>query len=251
MKVIALFTFKELLYQRLIHVVFFSVIFLIGVSFLIGELSLGQRPRILFHFGFSLLEVSLVGLSLFMGSSLISKEIESQTCLMTMARPIERYHFYLGKWFGIFILNLFIFSILSCFLWVMVGVEYSLAIFLMVGFGVFMEGAVLSSLSLFICLFVRPMVSFFFGIVVFIMGHWLIDLHYFAEKSKNGLYLFFAQVSHYIFPQLYRMNWRSFYLLENNLVSYEEFLMTAIHGFGWVILLLTIGVYHFRRKDLV
>ncbi len=248
---IGLFTFRELIRQRLIHVSLFVAILFFAISFFVGSLSMEQGSRILFHFGFSAIQITLVGISILLGSNLIPKEIERQTCLIILARPIERFQFFVGKWIGVAAVNFCVCSLLTILLWLIVGTEYSLFFFIKVGFGIFFESLILLALAFWCSQFLRPAISLFFTVGIFILGHWLTDLMYFAEKSKSDSYVLFAKIIQNVVPQLYRTDWKSFYLLEKNLISSLEFFAVTLHSFGWTILLLFLGSLTFRRKDLV
>ena len=251
MMVIGLSTFRELIRQKLIHTVFFIAILLFGVSSLVGSLTFDEEARILFHFGFSAIQISLLGISLLVGVNLLPREIERQTCLIVLSRPISRMEFFIGKWLGVVAINFSVAFLLTFMLWPLVGVHYPILIFLKVGSGIFFESLILSALAFFGSQFLRPAISLFLTLGVFILGHWLPDLLFFAEKSKNALYLQLAKVVHVVIPQLYRTDWKSFYFLEHNLISNIDFFSVTLHAMGWTLFLLLLGTWSFRRKDLV
>jgi Cu-processing system permease protein len=251
MKTIALSTFRELIRERLVHIVFFIALILFALSFVLGSLSFDEQARILFHLGFASIELALVGISIFVGTSLLPKEIERQTCLIVLSRPIDRAQYYCGKFFGVALINAVIAFILTLLLWIICGPAFSLLHFLMVGCGAFFESLILLALAFLASLFLRPAVALFFTIGIFLVGNWLNDLAYFSEKSKDPAFIFLGRATHEILPQLYRTNWRSFYILENRLLSGTEFLGVTLHVFGWTLGLILIGTFIFRRKDLV
>ena len=101
-------------YQELIRAKFFFVglifaLILVTLSYLLGNLSFEEEKRILFNLGSSGIEFVTIGLGLFAGANLVSKEIELRTCQIILTRPLSRSYFLLGKWLG---LVLFIFVIL-------------------------------------------------------------------------------------------------------------------------------------------
>ncbi len=251
MILIGLSTFRELLRQKLVHIILFLAGLILAVSFMAGTLSLGEEDRILFHFGFSAVQLALVGISLFVGSITIPREIERQTCLIVLTRPIDRLQFYLGKWLGVAAVNAVIVVSLTLILWFAVGVKDSFWTVSKVGLGIYFESLILLALAFWSSMFLRSAISLFFSMGIFILGHWLNELVYFAEKSKIEINILLSKVIHAIVPQLYRTDWKSFYLLENNLISSTEFLTVTLHAAGWILLLLVLGVWNFRRKDLV
>jgi ABC-type transport system involved in multi-copper enzyme maturation permease subunit len=251
MRTIALTTFRELIRQKLIHVAFFIALILFALSFLLGSLSFDEQTRILVHFGFSSIQLAVVGISLFIGTHLLPKEIERQTCLIVLSRPIDRAQFYIGKFLGVALINLTIVLILTSVLFLACGLSFSPVVFFMIGLGAYFESLILLAVAFLGSLVLRPAIALFMTVGIFLLGNWLNDLLYFSEKSSNPASIFFGRVVHQVLPQLYRTNWRSLYILENKLLSGDEFFGVTMHVFGWTLMLLVIGTFVFRRKDLV
>ena len=68
---------------------------------------------------------------------------------------------------------------------------------------------------------VRPMLSLIAGVSIYLFGHWLDDLAYFAKRSHNEIYVAFSDGLAYLVPQFYRFNWKSFYFLENDVSGFN------------------------------
>ena len=94
-------TLQEMLREKVFSIVLLIAVALLGLSFLLGALSFAEQRKILADFGFLAIEIGLLGVSLFSGSYLISKEIEKQTCLLILSRPVSRQQFILGKILGV------------------------------------------------------------------------------------------------------------------------------------------------------
>jgi ABC-type transport system involved in multi-copper enzyme maturation permease subunit len=252
---LALYSYRELVRERFVHILFFGALLLFAFCFPLGSLSFEERTRVLYHFGFASIYFTAVGLSLFLGSSRMTREFERQTSLIVLARPITRKDFYLGKWAGIAILLAVIILGLSVILYGLLNFfledKVPLVDLLKAAIGVGLESLILTSLTLMGSLFLRSSICFFFGFGVFLFGNLLPDLEFFANKSKDPGFMAFAKISHYVVPQLYRMNWRSLNLAQNHEPSWREFALVSLHGLAWTALFLVLGVWIFRRKDLV
>jgi ABC-type transport system involved in multi-copper enzyme maturation permease subunit len=81
---------------------------MVGVALLIlfftlamAELSLNQERRIVLDIGLGSISLFSVVAAVFLGSSLLYKEIERKTLYVILPKPIQRYEFLLGKYFGI------------------------------------------------------------------------------------------------------------------------------------------------------
>lgn len=90
-------TLREMLRERVFMVAVLIAIVLLALSFLLGALSFAEQRKILADFGFLAVQISGLGVSLFAGAYLLAKEIEKQTCLLILSRPVTRSQFILGK----------------------------------------------------------------------------------------------------------------------------------------------------------
>lgn len=246
-------TLRELLRERMFLVVVVMSAGLFALSLLLGALSLAEQKKILTDFGFLAIQVSMLGVSLFSGSYLLAKEIEKQTCLLILARPVSRDQFLMGKVGGVLLLN----SLLVCALGIFLGLLLQLwnepqliGSFIKICLSLWFESAVILCLVICLSLVVRPVLALSSGFMIFISGHWLDDFVYFAEKSKDQLFKYFAEVAGWVMPNFYKMNWKSYYFLEKGVPS-EGFIWMLIHTFGWIVLLLIAANFLFRRKDIV
>jgi Cu-processing system permease protein len=247
---LSILTFHKLLRDRVVFAAFFVALFLFGLTFLLGALSFDEQLRILIHFGATAVHLSLLGLAVFIGANVVQDDIENQTLLLLLARPVTRSQYYFGQWLGIF-------HILGVNWLVLVVVLYSLSAFslpfmtfLLAMMGILFESLLLAAFVLLAASVMRPAIAIFAATGIFLIGNWLPDLDFFARKSGNAFFAGFSDVVNAVFPQLYRMNWRSLHLIQNRLVE-PQFFQVTIHFIGWTLLMLLAGSLLFRRKDLV
>ncbi|HEX7676381.1 MAG TPA: ABC transporter permease [Bdellovibrio sp.] len=246
-------TLREMLRERVFLVVVVIAVLLFALSFLLGALSLAEQRKILADFGFLGIQVAVLGVSLFSGSYLLAKEIEKQTCLLILSRPISRDQFILGKVLGVLALNVILVVSLGIALWAMLGLwsePSKWATFAEICLSLWMESAVVLCLVIALSLVVRPVLALSSGFVIFLLGHWLSDLAFFAEKSKEELFINVVKLLHWIVPNLYRLNWKSDYFLENGIPGQNVLWMLG-HMVGWFLIYLVVTNFFFRRKDIV
>ncbi|MBV2167468.1 MAG: ABC transporter permease [Bdellovibrio sp.] len=246
-------TLREMLREKVFFVVILIAVALLGLSFLLGALSLAEQKKILADFGFLAIQVATLGVSLFSGSYLLAKEIEKQTCLLILSRPVSREQFILGKLLGVVILNTLLLGALAILLSVLLGVWQESQLWLSffeICLSLWFESVVILCLVICFSLIVRPVLALGAGVMVFLLGHWLGDLAFFAEKSKEVFFIQAVRFFHWITPQLYRINWKSAYFLEKGIPLAEVLWMIA-HMTGWVLLLILLTNFFFRRKDIV
>ncbi len=98
---IALHTFREAVRDRVLHGVLGAGVAGLFVVLALAELSLDQQQRVVADLGLALLSLLSVGVALFLGSSLLARELERRTLYVVLPRPITRWQFLLGKYLGI------------------------------------------------------------------------------------------------------------------------------------------------------
>lgn len=246
-------TLREMLREKVFMVVVLIAVGLLGLSFLLGALSLAEQRKILADFGFLAIQVALLGISLFTGSYMLAKEIEKQTCLLILSRPVTRAQFIFGKILGVLALNTILVISLAIVLMFLLGLfqqpQYLLSFF-EICLSLWFEGAVLLGLAICFSLVVRPVLALGAGFMFFLLGHWLGDLQFFAQKSQEESFVMIVKVLHWISPNFYRMNWKSAYFLENGIPAGNVLWMLG-HATGWILLVVLLTTFLFRRKDIV
>ncbi len=98
---IALNTFREAVRDKILYGMLAMAVVLLLFSLALGELSLGQNERVVADVGMASISFFSVMMSVFLGASLLYKEIERKTLYVILPKPIARYEFLLGKYFGI------------------------------------------------------------------------------------------------------------------------------------------------------
>lgn len=246
-------TLREMLREKIFFVVIVIAAIMIAMSFLLGALSFAEQQKILADFGFLAVQIALLGISLFSGAYLIAKEVEKQTCLLILSRPVTRNQFILGKVFGVVALNTLLITLLGVILSFLLGVwsqPSQWLAFFEICLSLWFESTVILAFTMWFSLVVRPVLALSAGIVLFLLGHWLGDMAFFASKSQEQMFIAIVKGLHWIVPNFYRMNWKSAYFLQEGLASNEVLWMVA-HMVGWFIIYVLLTNFSFRRKDIV
>lgn len=105
---VAVNTFREAVRDRVLIGVLGVALGVLVFSLALAELSLDQQRRIVLDIGLASISFFSVVMAVFLGSSLLYKEIERKTLYVILPKPIRRHEFLLGKYFGI-ALTVFVF----------------------------------------------------------------------------------------------------------------------------------------------
>ncbi len=98
---IALNTFREAIRDRILYLILAFALVLIAVSHFVSLLTVGSEVKIVKDLGLS--AISFFGLltAVFVGVSLVFKEIERRTGYTLLAQPVRRWQFVCGKYVGL------------------------------------------------------------------------------------------------------------------------------------------------------
>lgn len=99
--VIALNTFKEAVRNRVLYVILLFALIMIAASGAISRLSIGEHGRIIKNLGFASINLFGVAIAVFVGVSLVFNELDRRTIYTIVSKPISRWQFLLGKYFGL------------------------------------------------------------------------------------------------------------------------------------------------------
>lgn len=250
--IIAKNTYREIIRDRILYSLIAFTFLIMGLSLALGQLSFAEQTRISIDFGFAAINLSTVILSIFVGSTLVSREIEKRTVLTLLARPITRSQFLIGKFIG---LSLVILTVAAGFSLAMGGVLYGYGVAwsfdcTVALVGVFLEAEILLGLTMLFGVLSKPTMTVIFSIGFFLIGHWLDNMMFFAKKSESQIFKVFSYVCHHLLPNLERFNWRSYATSDLSIAS-SIFWQSLLHAGCWVVFLLTLTCFIFRRKDFV
>lgn len=94
-------TFREAVRDRVLYGVmgFASLVLLFTLA--LAELALNEQARVVLDVGLASISLFSVLVAIFLGSSLLYKEIERKTLYVILPKPIRRWEFLLGKFVGI------------------------------------------------------------------------------------------------------------------------------------------------------
>ena len=243
-------TFREIIRDRILYGLLVFAVILLGLSLAIGQLSFTEQARISVDFGFAAMNLSAIIIAIFVGSSLVSKEIEQRTVYTLLVRPLSRSQFLLGKVLGLALVNVVVLMGLSV---VLAGILYSIGQpwdwdCSLVVLGVLCESLVVLSINLLFGAYSKPMLAVTFSIGIFLIGRSMDSLDFFAQKSESAFFRGFNFVLQRSLPNLSKFNWSNYPLVADQ-VPLKPFLMSLVYGLGWLGVCITLTALILRKRD--
>jgi ABC-type transport system involved in multi-copper enzyme maturation permease subunit len=98
---VALNTFREAVRDRVLLGVLLAATAVLLFALALAELSYDAQARVVFDVGFASVSLFSVIVAIFLGSSLLAKEVERKTLYVILPKPIGRGEFLVGKYLGI------------------------------------------------------------------------------------------------------------------------------------------------------
>ncbi len=115
---IATNTFKEAIRNRILYFILIFALALILLSGVLSELTIAGRTKIMLDFGFTAINFFGVAIAVFVGVSLVYNELEKKSIYTIVSKPIGRWQFLLGKYFGLLLTVVVNIAVMSLFfLW--------------------------------------------------------------------------------------------------------------------------------------
>lgn len=100
-QLVALHVFKEHVRDRVLYAIVAFALLLVAASVLVGQVTAGQDVKIIKDLGLATIEMAGVLMSAFLGIGLVAKEIDRRSIYSLLAKPLPRWEFIVGKYFGL------------------------------------------------------------------------------------------------------------------------------------------------------
>ena len=247
--IVAINTYREIIRDRILYGIVVFAFLLIGLSLALGQLSFSEQMRITTSFGLSAIQISAVVLSIFLGSTLVTREIEKKTILTLLVRPVTRFQFLIGKAMGLLMVQLVVITGLAGVLLLVyklthvpIHVQVLIALY-----GVFLEATVLLGVALFFSIFAAPMMVVAFSVSVFLVGHWLDSLKFFTSQ-RFDLYHSVGVAVGRVLPNLQNFNWRSA-VIYADIIPSSAIGWSSLYGVLWFLALIAAAALLFWGRD--
>ena len=249
--VVARYTSSEIFKSK---IVLYFMAFSLGIgalSYIASEFTFGVPHRVALDIGLGLSSSIGIIMAIFLGVSLISKEIENRTIYMILSRPITRFEFLLGKILGISLINLFNVLILGGFsmviYWILGG-EFEALIFWSYLF-IILESTIILLIVILFSMVTNPILSVINTIVILFSSHVVVDIQNSVfVKVRPALKSTLAIIG-FIIPQLEKLNVKNFVLYNKQLpLSY----LLGVVGYSllYVLALILLGKIVIDYKNL-
>ena len=248
--ILAMNTLKEILRDRVLYILLLFTVLLMALCFAIGQLSYDEIFRLSMGLGLSGIHLCFSGLTIFIGSSLFFREIEHKTIYTLLVRPVSRWQYLTGKYFGVLaVLFILLLGFVVCFSFIQIFLGLPLQATTYIPFiGIYLESCILLAATFFFASFCTPYIAIGCSISFFLIGHWVESLEKLVEKSQSIGFFLAGKGIIYSFPPLSLLNWRD-HAIAKVFVSSTDFCYGLALALAWSLLFFSLANIIFRRRD--
>jgi ABC-type transport system involved in multi-copper enzyme maturation permease subunit len=242
-------TFREAIRDRILYLLLVFALALIGFAQILSLLTVGSEDKIIKDLG--LASISLFGVltAIFIGVSLVSKEIDRRTIYTIVSKPIHRFQFVLGKYFGL-VLTLAVNTVVmtAWFYLILLFKGFADPRLLLAVYMIFLELLLVTALAIFFSSFSTPILSTLFALSLYLVGHLSWSLNLLRERLTGGLGRWVCRILYLILPNLEIFNIKG-EMVHGFPVPWSLFFWATLYLAGYVVVVLTAACLILQRKD--
>ena len=165
-------TFLEAIRDRILYGFLFFAVCLILFSLVLGQLSINEEVRAVIDIGLAGISFFAVLMAIFLGITLLHKEIEKRTLYTVLSRPISRPAYLIGKFLGLAGTLLVQIGLMTA-VWIVVlfiqGASLSAGLLIAIAL-ISLETLLVTAMALFFTSFSSPFLSGLFCLGLFVAG---------------------------------------------------------------------------------
>jgi ABC-type transport system involved in multi-copper enzyme maturation permease subunit len=246
-------TFREAVRDRVLYNLIAFALLLSGAAILVGQISINIERLVVVNLGLTSVSLFGVVIAIFIGIGLVSKEIEKRTLYTVLSRPVRRWEFIVGKFFGLagtLVVNTFFMAIgvFAALLYVAHRFSRPDALILVALYFIILEFLIICSLALLFSSFSSPLLSAVFAFSLFVIGSFADDLRGFAGLT-HGFTRWIATGAAYLVPNFSALNVISAVAHEQPL-SVQLILHSTLYALFYSAMALSGAILIFERRNL-
>ena len=246
-------TFREAVRDRVLYNLVAFAVLMSGAAILVGQISIDIERLVVVNLGLTAVSLFGVVIAIFIGIGLVSKEIEKKTLYTVLSRPVRRWEFIVGKFFGLagtLVVNAFFMAlgVFAALLYVSHHFRASDGWILVALYFIVLQFVIITSLTLLFSSFSSPLLSAVFAFSLFVIGTFSEDLRGFAAMASGAAGWLVTGIA-YLVPNFSALNVITSVAHENPVPASLIFYNTA-YALTYAAMAICGAVLIFQRRDL-
>ncbi|MBM75099.1 MAG: hypothetical protein CMK59_06845 [Proteobacteria bacterium] len=248
---LALNTFREAVRDKVLHSIFFFATATIVFSLILREVTIGDQAKVVRSVAQGGMDLFASIIAMFLGISLIWKELEKKTIYTILSKPIPRWMFVLGKYVGlqmtIFVEVFLLGTLYVCLM--MVQQSFPPSVFFFSILLLLLELMLLSAWAILFSAYSAPTTASAFTIAIFVIGHLADDIWIFGSQSDQLMLRELSAMLYWVLPNFEVLSIREQAVHGEN-VPWRQFLFACGYGLTYTAAVLSAAVMIFQKRDI-
>jgi ABC-type transport system involved in multi-copper enzyme maturation permease subunit len=250
---IAANTFREAVRDRVLYNLIAFALLMSGAAILVGQISIGIERLVVVNLGLTAVSLFGVVIAIFIGIGLVSKEIDKRTLYTVLSRPVQRWEFIVGKFFGLagtLAVNTFFMAIgvFAALFYISHGLQAADGWILIALYFIVLQFMVITALALLFSSFSTPIFAALFAFCLFVIGSFAEDLRAFAAMAQGATHLL-ATGAAYLVPNFSCFNVISS-VAHGQPVATQLIVSNTIYALVYMGMAICGAVLIFERRNL-
>jgi Cu-processing system permease protein len=201
-------TFREAVRDKLLYNLLLFAALMIASSVVLAKLHSGYDERIYRDVGLAAIAFFGALIAIFVGINLVYREISLNTVYAMLAKPVHRWEFLVGKYFGLVALLAVEVVLMAGFFGAVLWIKSSpvtLDLFWAVQL-IFLELALITAIAIFFSSFTTPYLAGMFTVALWVIGHLLGDVRAFGQQQGSEGLRPLTEFLYWTLPNLDRLD---------------------------------------------
>lgn len=248
---VALNTFREAVRDRVLYNLVLFVLLITAAAMVLGELTAGQQVRTIANLGLSAMLLFGAFIAVFVGVSLVSKEIEKRTVYAIFAKPLGRGEFIVGKYLGLvltLLVNVGVMGLgVSLALAAVGGASLSVSVWGAIAL-IFLQLVILTSVAVLFSSFSSPALSALLTFIIFISGHFSQVLNELSQSMGSAAAKILFSFLYQVLPNL--SNFGFITEAAHGMRPPAGMLLAAVaYAATYSAVMLVVAIFIFKRRN--
>lgn len=248
---LALNTFREAVRDRVLYSILFFGAGVILLSLAMEEITIGDQAKVVRSVGQGAIDGFGTLIAMFLGVSLVWKELDKKTIYTILSKPIPRWMFIIGKYLGLIltlVVEIAILLLIYCLLMLVVQGFPSGVVFVSTGM-LLLELMLLCAFATLFSSYSAPTTASAFTLAIFAIGHLADDVWLYGSQSDVEGIRQFSRALYWVLPNFELFNIRA-YAVHDLPIPWDRVGPAIVYGLGYTTAVLMAAVAVFQRRDV-
>jgi Cu-processing system permease protein len=244
-------TFRESLRNKTLYILLVFALIVIGASKIFSFLTAEEEMKMIKDVSLSAIEFFGALIAIFSALGAVAREVEKRTIYTLLTKPISRNHFIFGKFFGVVLVLLVNFVIVSAFFIGLLLIKKTIpdidifkALLL-----IFIELVLMASITLSLATVSSEAFALIFSFFLYIVGNLTVYGKQMVERAENIVVKGLSDMLYTVVPNYANFNIRD-KIAVGVPVSWLYVFKVSAYGFVYMAIVLLLTLYFFQKKEI-